>query len=83
MPLPLAILGLTLEDFGDEGAEVAAECADLLQRVQWPIFRGDSDAYNALWEMLDAPESLYNSLHDRIQLERKLDLLSHTTKEQA
>jgi len=83
IPLPLVLLGLTLEDFGDEGAEVAAECADLLQRVQWPTYRGDHSSFNTLWEMLETPESLYNRLEDKHQLERKIDFLLPPPKENA
>jgi hypothetical protein len=81
LPLPLAILGLTQEDFGDDGDLVATACAEILERIQWPTNRGDSRAFEALWEMLEAPESLYNSLDDRSHLERKLDALLPLPKE--
>lgn len=81
VPLPLAILSLTAEDFGHEGPEVAAECAQLLQRIRWPLNRGDSLSFDALWQLLEAPESLYNSLDDRSQIEGKLDALLPLPKE--
>jgi hypothetical protein len=81
IPLPLAVLGLTLEDFGEEGAEVAAQCANLLQRVQWPAYRGESSSLEALWEMLEGPESLFSSLDVRNQIERKLEDLLPEPKE--
>jgi hypothetical protein len=81
IPLPLAILGLTQEDFGDDGNLVATACAEILERIHWPTNRGDSRAFEALWEMLEAPESLYNSLDDRSHLERKLDALLPLPKE--
>jgi hypothetical protein len=81
IPLPLAVLGLTLEDFGEEGAEVAAQCANLLQRVQWPAYRGESSSLEVLWEMLEGPESLFSSLDVRNQIERKLEDLLPEPKE--
>ena len=81
IPLPLALLGLTMEDFGDEGPEVAAECANLLQKIRWPLYRGEPSSFDALWQMLEAPESLYNSLDDRSQIELKLDDMRTLPKE--
>jgi hypothetical protein len=81
IPLPLAILGLTPEDFGDDGDLVATECSDLLRKIDWPTYRGDSRALEDLLESLRAPESLYSTLHDRSQLERKLDALLPLPKE--
>lgn len=83
MPLPLSLLGLPAEDFGDEGPEIAEESARLLLRTQWPRYRGDSKAFEELWESLEMPESLFNSLEDRTQLESKLDLLIPLPKDQA
>lgn len=75
IPLALAVLGLSVGDLGEDEMEVANECASLLQRVQWPMYRGESTLFENLWEMLEAPDSLFNTLADRGQLERKLDNL--------
>lgn len=82
VPLALGILGLTVDDFGDEGQDVAVECATILHKAEWPKHRGESSFFTSLWESLEEPESLYNTLEDRNQLERKLDSLLPPVKDQ-
>jgi hypothetical protein len=81
VPLALGILGLTVDDFGDEGADIAVECATVLLRTEWPKYRGESSFFNSLWESLEEPESLYNTLEDKNQLERRLDALLPPVKD--
>jgi len=81
VPLALGILGLTVDDFGDEGADIAVECATVLLRTEWPKHRGESSFFNSLWESLEEPESLYNTLEDKNQLERRLDALLPPVKD--
>jgi|694.fasta_scaffold45597_3 hypothetical protein len=76
IPLALAMLSLSAEDFGHDALEVAKTCEGLLLKATWPKHRGHSDAFSTLWEMLEEPTSLYKSLGDRLQLDSKLDDLS-------
>ena len=82
VPLALGVLGLSAEDFGEDSKDIAVECATILLRAEWPKRRGESSFFNNLWESLEEPESLYNTLQDKNQLERKFEALLPPVKDQ-